>query len=302
MKKNILITGSSGFLGSALVEAIDKSKYQVIELTRKPSQPEKFKYNWSPMNGTWEVPEQLPIHGVVHLAGQGIANWFWTKSQIEKIRESRIQGTKFLINRFLNRLEKPEFFISSSAVGYYGSRGETLLNESSGYGSGLIADICLKWENESMRLSKEASIRTVLLRTGLVLGAKGGAFRKIKWQFFLGLGGCFGKGDQNISWIHINDWVKATLLCIEKKNINGPVNLVSIHSATNREFTRSLAKLMFRPAFLHIPAFVLRWLPGNMGNELFLASQKIMPKVLLENDFKFQFITIESAFKESLAN
>ena len=296
MKKNILITGASGFLGSALIKSLNKDKYQVIELTRKPSQPAKFKFNWSPSAGTWELPDHLHIHGIIHLAGESVAAWPWTKKQIEIIRESRIKGTTLLVKRFLIKPEKPEFFISSSAVGYYGSRGETLLAETTDCGTGMLAELCRKWENESMRFSKECGVRTVLLRTGLVLGANGGLFPKIKWQFFLGLGGNLGKGEQNVSWIHINDWVKATLLCLEDNSIKGPVNIVTTHSVTNAEFTRTLAKVMYRPAFLHIPTFILNWLPGNMGQEIFLASQKVLPNVLHKHDFKFQFITLESAF------
>lgn len=300
MKKNILITGASGFLGSALKKSLNSDKYQIVELTRKPSQPSKFKFNWSPMAGTWELPEHLHIHGVVHLAGEGVANWPWTKSHIDKMCESRVKGTQLLVKRFLIRPEKPEFFISSSAIGFYGSRGDTLLSEATDSGSGLLADICRKWENESVRASKECGIRTVLLRSGLVLGKNGGLFPKIKWQFFLGLGGNLGKGEQNVSWIHIRDWVKATLLCIEETSIKGPVNLVTTHSVTNAEFTRTLARVMYRPAFFHVPVFVLNWLPGKMGQELLLASQKVLPNVLHKHDFKFQFITLESAFYDIL--
>jgi uncharacterized protein (TIGR01777 family) len=302
MKKNILITGASGFLGSALKRKLNSEKYQIIELTRKASQPEKFKFNWSPMDGTWELPPQLHIHGVVHLAGESVAGWFWNSKQMAKIRDSRIKGTNLLVKRILNWPDKPEFFISSSATGFYGSRGETLISEATGTGTGFLAEICSQWEKQSMQVSTECGVRTVLLRTGLVLGSEGGIFKKIKWPFLYWLGGNLGKGEQNVSWIHINDWVKAAVLCIEDQSIKGPVNMVSPHSVTNAEFTKTLARLMHRPAFMHVPTFVLKKLPGNMGNELFLASQKILPNVLLKNDFKFQFITIESAFKEILDN
>lgn len=302
MKKNILITGASGFLGSALKKSLSSEKYQIIELTRKPSQPAKFKFNWSPMAGTWELPEHIHIDGIIHLAGEGIVRLPWFASQINKIRDSRIKSTNLLVKRFLNRPDKPDFFISGSATGFYGSRGDVLLTETTSSGSGLLAEICSQWEYESMRLKNECGIRTVLLRTGLVLGSGGGILKKIKWPFFLGLGGNLGRGDQNISWIHIRDWVKAVNLCIEDSSVNGPVNLVTVHSVTNAEFTQTLAQVMHRFAFLHIPAFILKWLPGKMGEEIFLASQNVLPNVLLKYDFKFQFITIESAFKDILDN
>lgn len=300
MKKNILITGASGFLGSALIQSLDKNLYQVIELTRKPSQPAKFKYNWSPLAGTWELPDHLHIDGVIHLAGESVVSWFWTKKQIEKIRDSRIKSTNLLVKRFLIKPDKPDFFISSSAIGFYGSRGETLLAESTDSGEGILAEICRNWENESMRASKECGIRTVLLRTGLVLGQNGGLFSKIKWQFFFGLGGNLGKGEQNMSWIHLHDWVKAARLCMEDTSISGPVNMVSTQSVTNAEFTRTLARLMVRPAFFHIPTFLLNKLPGNMGKEVFLSSCKVLPNVLHKKDFKFKFISLESALIDIL--
>lgn len=297
MGKNILITGSSGFLGSALKQALRLKGYQIIELTRQKSNPAKNIFNWSIENNTWDVPNQIEIHGVIHLAGAGIIDWLWTAKYFEEIRKSRVLGTQFLVKKLMVRPERPEFFISGSGIGFYGSRESSDLDENSSRGQGKLADLCFAWENEAKKLYQNEKVRTVILRTGMVLGP-GKFIRKLKWIFLLGFGSIAGKGDHIISWIHIEDWVKAVLHCIDQKNIQGPVNLVSPHPVSNFEFSKTIGKVLNRPVFLYIPKFIFKCLPGKMGEEIFLASSKVHPKVLIESDFKFKYISIETAFKD----
>jgi len=236
------------------------------------------------------------LDAVVHLAGAGIADKRWTRKRKDLIRDSRAKGTRLLAEIFSLLPEKPKTFVSASAIGYYGNRGDECLEEGSLPGTGFLADVCREWE-EATRQASEAGIRVANLRTGIVLSPRGGTLAKMLPPFRLGLGGVLGSGRQWMSWISLSDEVAAIRRVLEDETLSGPVNLTAPQCVTNAEWTQTLGRVLGKPTLFRLPSWAVKTIWGEMGNELLLASQKVKPGKLMGCGFIFQAPTLEEALK-----
>ena len=236
---------------------------------------------------------------VIHLAGESIASGRWTEAKKARIRESRVHGTRVLAHALAGLPAPPELFLCASAIGYYGHRGDEKLTEASPPGGGFLADVVKAWEEASLPAA-QAGIRTVNVRFGMVLSGAGGALQKMMRPFLWGLGGRFGTGEQYMSWVAIDDLVRAVLHAMLDDRLHGPVNVVSPQPVTNLEFTHTLARVLRRPAIWVVPKPILRALWPEMADALFLASTRAFPKVLAEHGFTFCYSELENALRHVL--
>lgn len=282
----ILLTGASGFIGSELRVFLQQAGHQVIRLVRDRKELTGDAIFWNPLTGEAAKEDFEDFDGVIHLAGKGIAERRWTKKRKEEIFLSRCRDT-WLLSQILCRLYRPpKVVISASAIGFYGNRGAEVLTEESPPGKGFLADLCLQWEKGTDAIENRGA-RVVHPRFGAVLGAKGGMLPRMLKVFRFGLGGKLGSGEQFISWIALDDLIEGVHHCLITESLSGAVNLVSPHPVKQREFAHFLAKKVGRPAFCHLPAFLLKGLLGEMAEELILASQRVLPKKLLESGYVF---------------
>lgn len=238
------------------------------------------------------------FHAVIHLAGEGIVGR-WTPAKKEKIRQSRILGTQNLAQALAHADEKPAVFVCGSAIGYYGDRNDEVLREESAPGSGFLAEVCQEWE-EATRAAAEAGIRTVQIRTGIVLSPSGGALGKMLPPFKLGLGGRIGDGHQWMSWIDIQDMVGAIHHILNSDLLRGPVNLVAPRPVTNTEFTRTLGRVLSRPTIFPVPKTAVRLAFGEMGQEVLLGSQRVEPTKLIMSGYPFRYQDLEASLRHLL--
>lgn len=283
MPAKILVTGSSGLIGTALVSALKASGYEVVCLVRGAAG--KGQIGWDPARTL--APESVSgFDTVVHLAGESIVGR-WTEAKKRRILESRVQGTSHLAEALAAAAQRPRLLISASAIGYYGDRGEETLREDSTSGEGFLPEVCREWERAAEPAAR-AGIRTVQMRFGLVLSSSGGALQKMLLPFRMGVGGNMGNGRQWWSWVDINDLVGAVLHVINAEALRGPVNVVGPTPVRNAEFTKTLASVLSRPAIFPMPAFVARLVFGQMGDELLLASQRVAPAKLMASGYVFQ--------------
>jgi len=285
----VLMIGASGLVGTALFEDLQKKGDTVFRLSRDSK--------------TRELPSD-PAHyenmdAVVNLAGENIASGRWTATKKQKILESRVLTTKTLCQILSSLKNPPKVLINASAVGFYGDRGDELLTEDSSAGNNFLADVCQKWEAAASVLDPSKT-RVVLLRTGTVLSAKGGALAKMLPAFKLGIGGMLGSGKQYFSFITLSDLCKVILFAIENQDLGGVINAVTPYPINNKEFTKTLGTLLHRPTFFKIPAFAIRLLFGEMGNELLLSSTRAYPAQLLSAGFHFDYPTIHEALQSCL--
>ncbi len=295
----ILVTGTTGLVGSALIPALTSDGHQVIRLVRKVSATPTNEIFWNPSLGTLNPATLEGFDAVVHLAGQSIAGARWTPEYKKRILSSRIQGTKLLVEALLSVSKPPSVLVSASAVGYYGNRGDEILREESTHGAGFLADLCLRWE-AAAKPAAGRGIRVVMPRIGLVLSGNGGALGKMLLPFRLGVGGKIGSGSQYMSWISLDDLVGAIRHVILNQDIRGPVNAVSPQPVTNLEFTRALGRVLSRPTLVPLPAFAARMALGEMADELLLASARIEPSRLLATGFQFRFPDLQGALRHAL--
>jgi uncharacterized protein (TIGR01777 family) len=294
----ILLTGSSGLIGSALIRAFVVDGHDVGRWLRVRNQ-DGNPY-WNPESGEMDLHDFKNPDVVIHLAGDNISSGRWTEAKKARIVESRLKGTR-LLSDFLARLsQKPKVFVSGSAIGFYGDRKEVALDETHPKGSGFLADLCGQWE-EATRPAVDAGIRVVNLRTGMVLCPSGGALKKMLLPFRLGLGGILGSGEQYMSWISIHDVVGAIQYLIQNDSMRGPVNLVSPNPVINRVFTQTLGLGLHRPTIFPIPAFAARIVFGEMADELLLASTRVVPKKLMEAGYRFVHPDLAGALRHLLA-
>ncbi len=294
----ILITGASGLIGQALSGELQRLGHQTVAAVRRTPLNDK-EVQWDPRNGVMSPEAFLGVDAVVHLAGAGIGDKRWTDSYKKEILESRTKGTSLLATTMAGLATKPKVFLSGSAIGIYGESDTTTFEENSAAGTGFLADVCVKWE-EAAAPAAQAGIRTVFLRTGIVLSPKGGALKKQLPLFKLGLGGKFGNGKQWQSWISITDEVNA-IIHLLTSNLSGAVNLTAPQPVTNAEFTKTLAKVVSRPALLPIPSFGPKALLGaELADALLFTGQKVMPSALIADGFTFQHSTLESALRDLL--
>ena len=290
----IAVSGSSGLIGSALVEFLEQKEYAVKRIVRSVS-ARKGDIFYDPVSGCTDTDALEGVDVVIHLAGESIAGK-WTPQKKFDIYHSRTHGTDVLARAVINLENKPKHFICASAIGFYGSQAGKILDESCGAGTGFLADLCSQWEVCTQRVS-QAGIRVANLRFGMVLSKGGGALGKMLAPFKLGLGGAFGGGGQYMSWISLDDAVRAINFVLENHSIVGPVNICSPDSVTNKEFTSTLAKVLNRPAIFNMPADVLKLLLGQFAEEVLLGSQRVVPKKLTDAGFEFNHPELKMALE-----
>ena len=291
---NILITGGTGFIGSALCTRLLDAQHHLVLLSRHPENIQ------SPVQGIGslaDLTDEMTFDAVINLAGEPIVEKRWSDRQKQRILSSRLDTTQELIEYFARVESKPKVFISGSAIGYYGtSRTNDSIDETGVGDDSFSSQICRQWEALAIQ-AQPLGIRTCLLRTGIVLG-NGGALSKMLGPFKLGAGGRMGTGTQWMSWIHINDLIGIILYCMEHEDIQGPVNGTSPYPATNLQFTKALGKVLNRPTIFPMPGAVIKLLMGQMGEELLLAGKKILPKKIQAAGYTFLYENLEQALAD----
>ena len=293
----IAITGSTGLIGSALKLHLESLDHEVIRVVR--SNATGTDIVWSPAECRIDTHALDGVDGVVHLAGAGIGDKRWTDDYKRELRESRTKGTTLISEAIAAADNGPTVFLSGSAIGIYGARGDEELDEMSSPGEGFLADICVQWE-QATALAAAAGARVVHLRTGIVLSARGGALKKQLPLFKFGLGGKMGSGDQWQSWISIDDEVAAIAHLLTATTV-GPVNLTAPNPVTNREFTKALGEVLHRPTFMPIPKFGPKLLlGGELADNLLYSGQKVLPRVLADDGFTFQHPDLATALRALL--
>ena len=296
----VLVTGATGLIGRSLCEALTEGGHTVMGVSRSshksPGLAVAEIHQWDPQSGPIAASALEGVHAVVNLAGEPIDSRRWIEQQKKLIRHSRVVTTKNLVDTLCAIDRKPEVLVSSSAVGFYGDRGDEQLDETSRAGRGFMTEVCLEWEGEAERAT-ECGIRVVEVRTGVVLSRDGGALKKMLAPFKLGIGGPLGSGKQWFPWIHIEDIVGIFQHALVTPALRGPVNGVAPEPVTNKEFTQELARALHRPAFLPVPEAAMRVLVGEMAEVLF-GSLRVLPKAALESGYRFR----HPALAEALAD
>lgn len=296
--RRVAITGATGLIGTALVDALQKLGHPVTRLVRKsPVGTDKL---WDPSAGTIDASAIEGAWAVVHLAGEGIGDAKWSPEHKRRVLESRVKGTTLIATTIANATDKPSVFASGSAIGFYGDRGDTPLDETSSLGTGFLADVVRQWE-ESAQPAIDAGVRTAFLRTGIVLSTRGGALKQQLLPFRLGAGGRLGKGTQYLPWITIEDEVRSIIHVLNTASIAGPVNLVAPNPVTNAVFTKALGKALKRPTLIPIPLLAIKVLYGaEMLKEMLLSSARLTPSVLTSTGFSFRHATLDEALRHVL--
>lgn len=295
----ILVTGSSGLVGSMLVPDLKAKGHEVIRLVRSTPKDSATEIYWNPVKGTLNADELEGLDGVVHLAGDNLAEGRWTDEKKQSIRESRIKGTTLLSETLAKLEQKPEVLVSASAIGFYGSRGDEILNERSASGEDFLAEVCREWEL-STQAAAQSGVRVVHLRFGVILSGAGGALKKMLTPFQMGVGGKLGDGKQYMSWITIDDAVSAIEHALVNDSLRGAVNVVAPEPVTNYEFTKAMGRVLSRPTIFPVPAFAARLAFGEMADATVLASQRVEPARLKETGFVFKYPKLEDALRHLL--
>jgi uncharacterized protein (TIGR01777 family) len=301
----IAISGSTGLVGSALAESLEADGHFVRPLVRPSSYSDSRsgegpEIRWDPAAETIDAAALATVDAVVHLAGENIAGHRWTASFKQQILDSRVRGTSLLCKTLAGLATKPSVLVSASATGYYGDRGSELVDESSSPGAGFLANVCQQWE-AATHSARDADIRVVNLRLGVVLSREGGAIKQMLTPFKLGLGGVIGSGEQYLSWIALDDVVRVIKFILSAAAISGPVNAVTPRPVTNREFTKTLGRVVGRPTIFPMPAFAARLAFGEMADEMLLGGVLVEPRVLKNARFEFEHPDLEPALRHVLA-
>ena len=293
---NILASGTSGPIGGALVPALTTAGHRVTRLVRRPP-ASSGEVEWDPEKPV--APELVSGYdAVIHLAGETIVG-HWDQKKRQKIRDSRVAGTRNLAQALAQAASKPRVLISASAIGFYGNRGKEMLTENSEPGYSFLGMVCREWEGAA-RPAAEAGIRTVQLRIGIMLSLSGGALKQMVQPFRFGLGGIIGNGQQYWSWVTLEDVVGALQHALAHEGLSGPVNVVSPNPVTNIDFTRAIAQVVRRPALFPLPPFAVRLFFGQMGEELMLASARVLPTKLEASGYKFRYPELKPALVDIL--
>jgi uncharacterized protein len=296
---NILVTGASGLIGTALVSSLTSNGHGVTRLVRGQPRSGEKAARWDPMAGTIDASALEGADAAVHLAGENIAER-WTAAKKVRIRDSRVKGTQLLCETLARLSSPPQVLVSASAIGYYGDRGEEILSEESPPGRGFLSEVCRAWEAATEPAQRQG-IRVIQLRMGVVLSPAGGALAKILPPFRMGLGGVLGSGRQYMSWIALDDVVGVIQHAIVTDALQGPTNAAAPRAVTNQEFTKTLGKVLGRPTVMPLPAFAARLMFGEMADELLLASARIQPTKLLASGYRFRYPELEDALRHLLA-
>lgn len=297
-----LVTGATGFVGRRLLGKLQRP----VVLSRNAAKAEKSltafgvqAFSWDPQARPAPAEALDGIDAVFHLAGDSVAEGRWTAAKKERLRESRVAGTRNLVTTLRALGRRPSVLVSASAVGYYGSRGDEQLAESSPPGNDFLAELCKEWEHEAAQ-AREFGMRVVPVRVGIVLGEQGGALAKMLTPFYFGLGSPLGSGRQYWPWIHLDDLVEMMLFAARNEHLAGPLNGTAPNPVTNREFTKTLGKVLGRPTLLPgLPRFVLRTMLGEFGDVL-LTSQRAYPAAAVAAGFRFQYPELEPALRQIL--
>jgi uncharacterized protein (TIGR01777 family) len=295
----VLISGGTGLIGSALTAALRADGLTVNHLVRRKEPTSPGEVAWTPTSAIVDIAAMEGHDAVVHLGGANLAQGRWTKSRKQILRNSRVDTTRVLVDALARLQKKPSVFICASGVGYYGSRGDEILTEGSGNGSDFLGMTCRAWEAEATRANSNG-IRTVIARFGVILAAHGGALPAMVAPFKLGLGARLGSGKQWMSWITLPDVVAILRCAIEVPTWSGAYNVVAPNPVQNAEFTRVLAKVLHRPAFLAVPAIPLRLVLGEMADSLLLASQRAEPAKLQAASYRYHQENLEAALHDML--
>lgn len=292
MPLKILMSGTNGVIGQTLVRFLKSGGHKVTPLVRAKPNETVQGAAWRPADDYIDMDACEDHDAVIHLAASNVGDKRWNDAVKKEIRDSRILGTG-TIARALPKLEKPpKVFLSASATGYYGDRGEEELTEESAPGQGFLPELVKDWEAASMEANKKG-IRVVQMRIGVVLTPEGGALAQMLGVFRKGFGGVLGSGSQYWSWVSLDDVLSAIMFLLSAEQVSGPVNIVSPNPVTNREFTKTLAKAMSKPSFMKVPGFLLKMVRGEMVNELVLASTKVKPARLQQAGFTFGYPDLE---------
>lgn len=294
----VLITGATGLVGSALTPLLTTGGHEVLRLTRGPAR-EAQDVVWHPEHVELPPARLEGLDAVVHLAGENIAGARWTSSVKERIRNSRVQSTRLLCKTLAKLKSPPQVLVCASAIGFYGDRGSEVLTESSPTGTGFLSEVCEAWE-ASCEPARQAGIRVVNLRLGVILSAKGGALQKMLLPFKLGGGGIIGNGQQYWSWIAIDDVIGAIYHALVTPSLVGAVNATAPQPVTNYKFTKTLGKVLRRPTIVPLPGFAARLVLGEMAEALLLASSRVLPDSLQKSGYQFRFTELEPALRHEL--
>lgn len=295
----ILVTGASGFIGTALVPFLTSCGHAVTRLARARRSDGHPRPVWDPAQGRLDLADLEGYDAVIHLAGENLARRRWTRGTKRRIRESRVRSTRLLCEALARLRRPPHTLLAASAIGYYGHRDRELLHEGSLPGQGFLPDLCLEWE-AATRPADDRGIRVVNLRFGVILSPAGGVLAQMLPAYRCGLGGSLGTGWPMMSWIAMDDVIGVIHHALLTESLQGPVNVVSPRPVTNREFARTLGRVLNRPALLRLPAFLLRALLGEMARETLLASLRVEPRRLLESGYAFRFPDLEEALRHVL--
>lgn len=297
-----VVAGGTGFIGASVAQALTDIGHEVIIPTRflnqsrQPVSKNARFIKWSEELSGSDFSSALDgCDGVINLIGEPIFSGWWTQAKKSGILHSRVQATQKMVSSIAKAIRRPKVLINASAIGYYGSRGDEILTEKSGFGNGFLSEVCRAWEAEASQ-AENLGVRTVRLRIGLVLGKAGGILQKVAPAFKVGLGAWFGGGSQWMSWIHLEDLTRMILFCLQDERLGGAVNAVSPEPVSNKDFSLSLAEALRRPCFLSVPALILESLLGEMS-QMFLASQRAVPKSAIDLGFSFRHTPLRSAFQ-----